>query len=94
VSWLAFNFSRYFSYRLRLVSISCDPSFNFSIDSHTLTVIEVDGVNVQPLVVDSLEIFAGACVDYFLFLCIQLTEKQVNATPLLYVCPPFVGTFV
>ncbi|KAN0114011.1 laccase C [Russula decolorans] len=46
-------------YRLRLVSISCDPSFTFSIDSHTLTVIEVDGTNVQPLVVDSLEIFAG-----------------------------------
>ncbi|KAI0276852.1 laccase 14 [Russula aff. rugulosa BPL654] len=46
-------------YRLRLISISCDPSFNFSIDSHTLTVIEVDGVNVQPLKVDSLEIFAG-----------------------------------
>lgn len=56
-----FNLSRYVSYRLRLVSISCDPSFIFSIDSHTLTVIEVDGVNVQPLVVDSLEIFAGAC---------------------------------
>lgn len=46
-------------YRLRLVSISCDPSFIFSIDSHTLTVIEVEGTNVQPLVVDSLEIFAG-----------------------------------
>lgn len=26
--------------------------------------IEVEGTNVQPLVVDSLEIFAGACVDY------------------------------
>ncbi|KAF8493484.1 laccase C [Russula emetica] len=46
-------------YRLRLISISCDPSFIFSIDSHTLTVIEVEGTNVQPLVVDSLEIFAA-----------------------------------
>jgi len=46
-------------YRFRLVSISCDPSFVFSIDSHTMTVIEVEGTNVQPLVVDSLEIFAG-----------------------------------
>ncbi|KAI0252554.1 laccase [Lactifluus subvellereus] len=46
-------------YRFRLVSISCDPSFVFSIDSHTMTVIEVEGVNVQPLVVDSLEIFVG-----------------------------------
>jgi iron transport multicopper oxidase len=50
----------YNSYRFRLVSISCDPSFLFSIDSHEMTIIEADGTNVQPLVVDSLEIFAGA----------------------------------
>jgi iron transport multicopper oxidase len=47
------------SYRLRLVSISCDPAYTFSIDSHPLTIIEVDGINVQPLQVDSLQIFAG-----------------------------------
>jgi len=46
-------------YRFRLVSISCDPSFIFSIDGHQLTVIEVEGQNVQPLVVDSLQIFVG-----------------------------------
>ncbi|KAH9959974.1 laccase 3 [Russula dissimulans] len=46
-------------YRLRLVSISCDPAYDFSIDSHQLTVIEADGNNVQPVLVDSLEIFAG-----------------------------------
>ncbi|KAH6899598.1 laccase 2 precursor [Coprinopsis sp. MPI-PUGE-AT-0042] len=46
-------------YRLRLVSISCDPYFDFSIDGHQLTIIEADGVNTEPLVVDSLRIFAG-----------------------------------
>ncbi|KAF9038528.1 laccase [Panaeolus papilionaceus] len=46
-------------YRLRLISMSCDPNFNFSIDGHNLTIIEVDGENVRPLVVDSLQIFAG-----------------------------------
>ncbi|KAI0317678.1 laccase lcc6 [Amylostereum chailletii] len=46
-------------YRFRLVSLSCDPNFTFSIDGHNLTIIEVDGVNAQPLVVDSLQIFAG-----------------------------------
>ncbi|KAH6899593.1 laccase 2 precursor [Coprinopsis sp. MPI-PUGE-AT-0042] len=46
-------------YRLRLVSISCDPYFDFAIDGHQLTIIEVDGVNAEPLVVDSLRIFAG-----------------------------------
>ncbi|KAK7682850.1 Acyl-coenzyme A oxidase 2 [Cerrena zonata] len=46
-------------YRIRLVSISCDPNFIFSIDGHPMTVIEVDGVNTQPLIVDSIQIFAG-----------------------------------
>jgi iron transport multicopper oxidase len=47
------------SYRFRLVSISCDPNFTFSIDEHEMTVIEVDGTNVKPLRVDSIQIFAG-----------------------------------
>ncbi|KAJ7606635.1 laccase 1 precursor [Roridomyces roridus] len=46
-------------YRFRLVAISCDPNWVFSIDGHSMTVIEVDGVNVQPLVVDNIQIFAG-----------------------------------
>ena len=52
---------RHNSYRFRLVSISCDPSFIFSIDGHQMTVIEVEGTNVQPLLIDEVEIFAGAC---------------------------------
>ncbi|KAG6878856.1 hypothetical protein C0992_007119 [Termitomyces sp. T32_za158] len=46
-------------YRFRLVSISCDPNYIFSIDGHNMTIIEVDGVNHQPLTVDSIQIFAG-----------------------------------
>ncbi|KAF7329657.1 Laccase I [Mycena kentingensis (nom. inval.)] len=46
-------------YRFRIVSISCDPNFVFSIDGHSMTIIEVDGVNHKPLTVDSLQIFAG-----------------------------------
>ncbi len=49
----------YIRYRFRLISMSCDPSFVFSIEGHQFTVIEVEGTNVQPLVVDSLELFAG-----------------------------------
>ncbi|OBZ65383.1 Laccase-4 [Grifola frondosa] len=30
-------------YRIRLISMSCDPNFTFSIDSHNMTIIEVDG---------------------------------------------------
>lgn len=47
------------SYRFRLVSMSCDPNYIFSIDKHDMTVIEADGVNTKPLTVDSIQIFAG-----------------------------------
>ncbi|KAI0035616.1 laccase [Vararia minispora EC-137] len=46
-------------YRFRIVSLSCDPNFTFSIDNHTMTIIESDGVSTQPLQVDSLVIYAG-----------------------------------
>ncbi|KAJ7673382.1 laccase [Mycena rosella] len=46
-------------YRFRLIGLSCDPNFFFSIDGHHLTIIEVDGVNHKPVVVDQIQIFAG-----------------------------------
>ncbi|KAJ7479518.1 yellow laccase [Mycena latifolia] len=46
-------------YRFRMVSLSCDPNFIFTIDGHEMTIIEVDSVNHKPLVVDSIQIFAG-----------------------------------
>ncbi|KAF9558364.1 laccase 1 [Agrocybe pediades] len=60
-------------YRFRLVSISCDPNFVFSIDGHNMTIIEVDGVNVQPLVVDSIQIFVG---QRYSFVLQTLSAKQ------------------
>ena len=69
------------SYRLRLVSISCDPNFNFTIDGHNLTIIEVDGENHQPLVVDSLQIFAGTDVQKHIYMAIT-HAKQDNGTRL------------
>lgn len=39
--------------------MSCDPNFTFSIDGHDFVVIEADGENTQPLLVDELQIFAG-----------------------------------
>ncbi|KAH9008534.1 laccase 3, partial [Lactarius hengduanensis] len=59
VSLAVVNVQRGLRYRFRLVSVSCDPSFIFSIDGHQMTVIEVEGNNVQPLLIDSLEIFTG-----------------------------------
>jgi iron transport multicopper oxidase len=46
-------------YRFRIIGMSCDPNFVFSIDGHNLTVIEADGENTVPLVVDSIQVFPG-----------------------------------
>ena len=79
-----FDFLCHISYRFRLVSISCDPSFVFSIDSHDLTVIEVEGTNTQPLLVDSLELFAGANVNYSKLFVVLIDIK--NRSTLLSCC--------
>lgn len=47
------------SYRVRLISMACDPHFLFQIDGHTMTIIEVDGINHKPYQVDSIDILAG-----------------------------------
>lgn len=60
-------------YRLRLIGMSCEPSFKFSIDGHNLTVIETDGILTEPLLVDSLRIFAGQRYSVIL-----TTDKPVN----------------
>ena len=46
-------------YRFRLISLACDVNYVFSIDGHTMTIIEADGVSTDPLEVDSLQIFAA-----------------------------------
>ncbi|KAJ3505082.1 hypothetical protein NLJ89_g7603 [Agrocybe chaxingu] len=46
-------------YRFRLLSLSCEPNYIFSIGGHKLKIIEADGENVLPVIVDSLQIFAG-----------------------------------
>jgi iron transport multicopper oxidase len=49
-----------YRYRFRIVSISCDPNYTFSIDGHNMTVIEVDGINTKAYTVDNIQIFAGS----------------------------------
>lgn len=46
-------------YRFRVLGLSCDPSYNFTIDDHTMTIIEADGVETVPETVDRLPVFAG-----------------------------------
>ncbi|KAF9473147.1 laccase [Pholiota conissans] len=68
-------------YRFRLVSISCDPNFTFSIDGHSMTIIEVDAVNSQPLVVDSIQIFAGQRYSFILNANQTVDNYWVRALP-------------
>ncbi|KAG2069773.1 laccase [Suillus decipiens] len=46
-------------YRFCLVGMTCDSNFQFSIDGHSMMVIEADGQLTEPLVVDQLQILAG-----------------------------------
>ncbi|KAF9269713.1 laccase [Marasmius fiardii PR-910] len=46
-------------YRMRLISLSCDPSYTFSIDGHNMTIIEADGPPTDPVTVNSLQIYAA-----------------------------------
>ncbi|KAH9963699.1 laccase [Lactifluus volemus] len=81
VDFAVVNVIRGQRYRLRIVSISCDPGFVFSIDSHQLTIIEVDGNNVQPLVVDSLEILAGQRYSVVLAANQEIDNYWIRALP-------------
>ncbi|KAG6867969.1 hypothetical protein C0993_008930 [Termitomyces sp. T159_Od127] len=53
------NVKKGLRYRFRIIAMSCDPNFTFSIDQHDLTIIEADGEYTTPLTVDQLQIFAG-----------------------------------
>lgn len=66
---------------MRLVSISCDPNFTFQIDGHTFTIIEVDGVNVQPLKVDQIQIFAGQRYSFILNANQPIGNYWIRANP-------------
>ncbi|KIL66529.1 multicopper oxidase [Amanita muscaria Koide BX008] len=68
-------------YRVRLVSLSCDPDFFFSIDNHTMTIIEVDGVLTQPLTVDSIDIYAGQRYSFILNANQAVGNYWIRAVP-------------
>ncbi|KAJ3514732.1 hypothetical protein NLJ89_g2203 [Agrocybe chaxingu] len=68
-------------YRFRLVSISCDPNWTFSIDGHSMTIIEVETVNIVPLVVDSIQIFAGQRYSFVLNTNRPVANYWIRAEP-------------
>jgi iron transport multicopper oxidase len=54
------NVRRGLRYRFRIISMACEPSFNFAIDGHTMRVIEADGEYTEvSSPVDNIQIHAG-----------------------------------
>ncbi|KAK7019732.1 laccase, multicopper oxidase, benzenediol:oxygen oxidorectuctase [Paramarasmius palmivorus] len=53
-------------YRMRLVNVACDPDYLFSIDGHSLTVIEADSINHKPVQADVIRIFIGQRYSFIL----------------------------
>ncbi|KAF8987472.1 hypothetical protein BGZ52_004371 [Haplosporangium bisporale] len=51
-----FNFKTGLTYRIRLINTGAFADFQFSIDDHMLTVIEADGIDMQPVAVQRLPI--------------------------------------
>ncbi|KAF7302224.1 putative laccase 3 peptidase [Mycena indigotica] len=68
------NVQKGLRYRFRLISMSCGPNFVFSIDEHSMTIIEADGVLTQPLIVDSIQIYTGQRYSFIL----DANQPEVN----------------
>ncbi|PCH36517.1 multicopper oxidase [Wolfiporia cocos MD-104 SS10] len=69
-------------YRMRLVSISCDPYFNFTIDGHNMTIIEADGSNTEPFPgVDEIQIFAAQRYSFILDANQPIGNYWIRAAP-------------
>jgi len=68
-------------YRFRLLSFSCEPSFAFSIDGHSFTIIEVEGVNVVPVKADSIVIYAGQRYSFILVADQAIDNYWIRSDP-------------
>ncbi|EGN96932.1 laccase [Serpula lacrymans var. lacrymans S7.3] len=68
-------------YRIRLINMACKPAYTFSIDKHVFTVIEADGVNTDPYIVDSLQIFAAQRYSFILEANQPVDNYWIRALP-------------
>jgi len=66
-------------YRFRLIAISFDAFFGFSIDGHDLTIIEVDGINTEPHTVNFIEIYPAQRYSFVLHADQKIDNYRVRA---------------
>ncbi len=55
--------------------MSCDPNFEFSIDGHNMTVIEADGIETQPVTVNTVQIFTAQRYSFVVGICALYIES-------------------
>lgn len=75
------NVQRGRRYRLRLVNMACGTRYVFAIQDHPLQVIEVDGQDVQPVMVEGLEIFAAQRYSFVLNANQAVDNYWIRANP-------------
>ncbi|THV04436.1 laccase [Dendrothele bispora CBS 962.96] len=75
------NVEQYKRYRMRLISMSCDSNFMFSIDGHDMTIIEADGVSTKPVTVNALQIFAAQRYSFVLNANQPIDNYRIRAQP-------------
>ncbi|KAH8089931.1 laccase 2 [Cristinia sonorae] len=68
-------------YRMRLIAMSCDPTFMFSIDNHDMTIIEVEGTNVKPHTINQIQILPGQRYSFVLNAKQPIDNYWIRATP-------------
>ncbi|KAK0231920.1 laccase lcc5 [Armillaria nabsnona] len=68
-------------YRIRMINLGCEAAFKFSIYNHTMTIIEVDGVNHLPYTVDEIEIFSGQRYSFVLNADQEIGNYWIRADP-------------
>ncbi|KAG7443717.1 laccase [Guyanagaster necrorhizus] len=68
-------------YRIRMVNIGCDAAYTVSIDSHLMTIIEADGVNLVPYTVDGIQIFAAQRYSFVLNANQPIGNYWIRANP-------------
>ncbi|KAJ7265428.1 laccase [Mycena haematopus] len=68
-------------YRFRLIAMTAELNFIFSIDGHLMTIIEADGVSTQPLEVDSIQIYAGQRYSFVLKANQKIDNYWIRSVP-------------
>ncbi|KAG6908637.1 hypothetical protein DXG01_003815 [Tephrocybe rancida] len=70
------------TYRFRLIGLSCDAPYNFTIHNHKMTIIETDGEYTAPVVVDSLWVYAGQRYSVIVHANQPVNNYWIRADPL------------